>query len=252
MTALLQDKVIVVTGGGGGIGRSAAKVFARHGAKIIVTDRNEGTAHESAKLVRAEGGDARAFVADVTDEAQVQAMVGFALSAHGQLNGAFNNAGNANARAPTGELTADAWRATIDLVLTGVFLCIKHELPAMLAAGGGAIVSTASNSGIHGTPMLAPYGAAKAGVINLTKTIAVEYADRGIRANAICPGVIATPPIQAALDRGVDYSKVVRMPMGRTGQPDEVTELAAWLLSPLSGFVNGQAISIDGGQIASA
>lgn len=250
MTGMLQDKAVLVTGGANGIGAAGALVFARHGARVLVSDISGDGAEAVAKRIRDQGGEAVAATCDVSKEDQVAAMVDKAVATFGRLDCAFNNAGVGNAPKLAHDLEAPDWDPVMSIDLMGVWLCIKHQIPHLLRAGGGAIVNTASNAGKAGVPHLAPYGVAKAGVINLTMTVAVEFAPQGLRVNAVCPGVIETAPIKAAREQGIDYAAMLNIPMARTGQPEEVAELAAWLLSPLSSYVTGQAISIDGGMRA--
>lgn len=247
---MLEGKNALVTGAGSGIGRAAAELFARYGARVAVADINGAAADEVVSAIKAAGGTAFALTADVSDQGQADAMVEQAIEKLGGLDCAFNNVGIAHPLANTGDLALDTWQRTLDVTLTGTLLSMQAELRYMAPRGKGTIVNTASNSGKHGTPMLGGYGASKAAVINLTKTVAIEYAKHGIRANAICPGVIDTPPIAALAASGVDYSEIINAPMGRIGRSEEVAELAAWLCSDKSSYVTGQAISIDGGQSA--
>ncbi|WP_068072244.1 SDR family NAD(P)-dependent oxidoreductase [Novosphingobium lentum] len=247
---MLEGLGILITGGASGIGRAAAELFAGYGARVAVADIDLAAAQAVVESIEAVGGSAIALAVDTSDPVQVDRMVDDAVAWLGRLDAAFNNVGVAHPLHPVEELPLAVWERTMAITATGTLLSMQAELRHMVKAGGGAIVNTASNSGTHGTPMLGGYGASKAAVINLTKTVAVEYASRGIRANAICPGVIDTPPIAALAAAGTDFSQIINAPMGRIGTAKEVAELAAWLCSGRSSYVTGQAISIDGGQSA--
>lgn len=247
---VLEGMGILITGGASGIGRAAAELFVDYGARVAVADIDVASAQIVVDAIVARGGSAIALAVDTSDARQVDLMVEQAAEWLGRIDAAFNNVGIAHPLHPIDELPLSVWQRTMDITATGTLLSMQAELRHMVKAGSGAIVNTASNSGTHGTPMLGGYGASKAAVINLTKTVAVEYASRGIRANAICPGVIDTPPIAALAAAGTDFSKIINAPMGRIGTAREVAELAAWLCSGRSSYVTGQAISIDGGQTA--
>jgi NAD(P)-dependent dehydrogenase (short-subunit alcohol dehydrogenase family) len=244
---MLQDKVVVVTGGGSGIGEAAARGFAREGARVIVADLNAEQASAVAGRLKEEGFAAQALAVDVSREQQVASMVAHILSEYGRLDGAFNNAGVGPAPAATADVDETDWHRVLAVNLTGVFLCVKHEIGAMTKAGGGAIVNMSSVAGLRGVPMQVAYSASKHGVIGLTKTAAAEYARAGIRVNAVCPGVVDTP---ATRGLGVDWQKVIPVPMGRIAGAPEVVELVLWLLSDRSSYVTGQAYAIDGGMTA--
>jgi NAD(P)-dependent dehydrogenase (short-subunit alcohol dehydrogenase family) len=250
MNKMLADKVAIVTAAGSGIGEAAAIVFAREGAKVVVADVDPKGGEATVSQIRQSGGDAIFVQVDVSREEEVVRMVDTTLKTYGHLDCAFNNAGVGNKPTITTELTEADWHRVLNICLIGTWLCIKHQIPHMLK-NGGAIVNTSSNAGLRGLEGMGPYVAAKAGVLGLTRTAALEYASQGIRVNAICPGLINSPHIRAAGGRdGVDWSKRVKLPMGRPGEPAEVAELAAWLCSPLASYLNGQSISVDGGSSA--
>lgn len=242
---LLDGKVTIITGAGSGIGKAAAQIFARHGARLVLADITRARVQPVADLV---GGDTLAIGCDVTREDEVAAMVAAAVEHFGRLDCAFDNAGIGPPPIAVADLKLSDWKPVLDVDLLGVFLCLKYQAAAMHQ--GGTIVVNASNAGKAAVPMMAPYAAAKAGAIGLTVTAAVEYAAQHVRVNAICPGLILTETIQQVIDAGFDVRQGLQIPMDRAGKPEEVAELAAWLLSPLSSYVTGQAISIDGGSSA--
>ena len=243
---MLQDKAIIVTGGGSGIGEAAVRVFADHGAKVLVADIDADAADRTARSI---GNGAIGMRVDVTNEADAEAMVARALEVFGKLDGAFNNAGIGCREVLTHEHDAVEFRNVLDIDLLGVWHCMKYELKVMQEAGRGTIVNTASGAGLAGTPRLTPYAAAKAGVVNMTRSAAVEYGALGIRLNVVCPGPIRTRALIQALETmDLDESYFLGgLPMQRTGLPEEVGEAAAWLLSDYSSYVTGQAIGVDGG-----
>jgi len=252
MTGILEGKVALVTGGASGIGRATAVVMAREGARVAVADRAEADAAATVALINAAGGQAIAIGGDVTREADVAAMVARTVSAFGRIDCAFNNAGIAGrAVGPVGqrthELSQDAFDRMLAVNLTGVFLCLKHEVAQMLAqGGGGAIVNTASIAGLIGLATSAHYVAAKHGVVGLTKSAAIEYAQDGIRVNCVNPGYVATPMTKDIIEeRGQDI--LAKVPMRRFGVPGEIAEAVAWMCSDKASFMTGASHVIDGG-----
>ena len=244
----LTDKVIVITGAASGMGEACAHLFSKQGAKVVLADRDQTRGRNVAAAVNAGGGVAEFIATDVTDERAIEAMVDLAVRKFGGLDGAVNGAGIAGAPAPVASLTAAEWHKNLDIMLLGVALCMKYEIGAMLERGGGSIVNIASVGGLDGVPFMAPYSAAKHGVMGATKSAAFETARNRIRINAICPGMIDTPMYRNQLTEGVDYSGVVKnIPMGRFGEAAEIADTALWLLSDRSSYVTGQAIVVDGG-----
>lgn len=254
MSHVLKDKVIIVTGAGGGIGRESCRVLAAAGAKLILSDISEREGQATLDAIREDGHDARFIAADVGSEASVSALVEQTVSIHGRLDGAFNNAAVEQAGKPLAELTLAEWERVIRIDLTGVFICMKYQIPAMLANRGGSIVNTSSAASQVAFPNGSEYLAAKAGVIGLTRAAAVDYGARGIRVNALLPGVIRTPMI-ARLAEDPAFSDLFdrsreRHILHRFGEPSEIGEAAKWLLSDASSFVQGTALSVDGGFLA--
>jgi NAD(P)-dependent dehydrogenase (short-subunit alcohol dehydrogenase family) len=247
----LDGKAALVTGGGSGLGRASAIALARAGATVTVADVNEDGGKETAALVYEEaGGDAEFVRADVTRPDDVAAMVDQAVARWGHLDCALNNAGMTGASAPTADYELDDWNRAIALNLTGVFLCLKYELPAMLERGG-SIVNMASGAGLVGFPGLPAYVASKHGVVGLTKAAALEYASQGVRINAICPGSTRTPMLEGFMggDEQVERMMTRAVPLGRLGVPSEIAEAVVWLCSDAASFVVGHALAVDGGSV---
>jgi len=251
VAGLVEGKVALVTGGASGIGRASALALAREGARVVVCDVDEAGGAATAAAIRERGGVASFRPADVRSEADVEALVRHAVETHGRLDCAHNNAGVTGAAGPLHEIDRAGFEHTLAVNLLGVFLCMKHELRAMLTQGSGAIVNTSSGAGIVAAPGLAPYCASKHAILGLTKTAAVENARRGIRVNAICPGSTDTPMLRAALGSDPALEKRVAASQGgRLASPDEVAQVAVWLCSDRASFVSGESLVVDGGAIS--
>ncbi len=252
MTAELQGKVAIVTGGTSGIGRDAAVLFAKAGAKVVVAGRRESEGNETMDLVRAAGGDGLFVKTDVSQAGEVQALVRKTVEKFGRLDIAFNNAGIEGSFTPVSEQSEEDWDRVIDINLKGVWLCLKYEIQQMLKQGsGGAIVNMASVAGLMGFAGAATYCASKHGVMALTKTAALENARSGIRVNVVCPAVIETPMGERIF--GAPEMKKFALglhPIGRFGTPREVAEAVVWMCSDRASFMTGQSLVLDGGFLA--
>jgi NAD(P)-dependent dehydrogenase (short-subunit alcohol dehydrogenase family) len=250
MGSRFDGRVALVTGGNSGIGLAAARAFAQDGARVVLAARRKEEGADAVALIEAIGGEAAFVATDVTDSASVRRMVSFCVGTFGRLDFAYNNGGI------TGHVHTDVAAADEEMFdrvmatnMRGTWLSMKYEVPAILAAGGGAIVNCSSGAGLRGGPRSSAYYASKHAVLGMTKSVALEYAARGIRANAVCPGLTMTSIVETGFADAPDKLAYLRgrIPMGRSGQPDEVARVVTWLCSAESGFVTGAAIPVDGG-----
>lgn len=253
MQGRFVDKVVIVTGATSGIGREAAIRFAREGAKVVVAGRRQSQGDAVVGDIAQAGGEALFVRTDVADEASVSALVSATLERYGRLDCAFNNAGiGGESPKRTADHTKANWDAVLGINLTGTWLSMKYEIPAMLASGGGAIVNTSSIYGLKRSDMgHVPYAVSKHGVLALTKTAAYEYAKKGLRVNAVCPGWTHSEMIDPALETDAKFRAFVerQIPMGRVAGTGEIADAVLWLCSAEAAYVNGHALSVDGGVI---
>lgn len=249
MTKLMKDKSGLVTAAGSGIGRASAIALAKAGAKVMVSDVNEDAVKETVRLIEEFGGEAKYFMCDVSDEKQVKALVDETVAKFGKLDFAHNNAGINIGQTKIGEMDSAAWDKTLQVTLYGTFYSIKHQVNAMIKTGGGAIVNTASGAGIEGSPNMAPYTASKFGIVGLTKSVALEYGQQGIRVNAIAPGATITPAIEGWAKSSPDqYNAVLQgLPSGSMSTPEDQGNAVMFLCSDLSTQISGVTIPVDGG-----
>lgn len=247
-----ENKVALVTGAASGLGFATAKAFAESGASVVLADWNEKSARAAAEELTAQGHKALTIHCDVADDAQVEAMVDRTIAAFGRLDVAYNNAGVQNVLAETADTTREDFDRVMAINLRGVWSCMKFELRHMRKQGSGTIVNCSSLGGLVGGAERGIYHAAKHGVIGFTKSAALEYAARGIRINAVCPGLIQTPMSDQMVAAGQGEALRVMeksIPMGRVGRPEEIANAVLWLCSDAASYVTGQSISVDGGFI---
>jgi NAD(P)-dependent dehydrogenase (short-subunit alcohol dehydrogenase family) len=249
MEKIFEKKVALITGASFGIGQATAVAFAKRGAKVVVADWIEDKEEQTLKQIKAAGGEGLFVKCDVSNVAEVKAMIDKTIATYGRLDFAYNNAGIEGETAPTNDCTEENWDKTININLKGVWLCMKHEITQMRKQGNGTIVNCASVAGLNGFVGLPAYVASKHGIVGLTKTAALENAKLGIRINAICPGVIHTAMVDRVTgkDKEVEKQFTAMEPVGRMGLPEEVAEAVVWLCSDASSFVTGTAIPVDGG-----
>ena len=252
MTGQLDGKVVLITGAGSGIGRASALTFAREGAKVMVADLIVEGGEETVQLVKNADGEASFVKVDVSNAADVEAMVNKVVEVYGRIDCAHNNAGIEGQLASTHEYAEEMFDKVIAINLTGVWLCMKYEILHMLKQSSGAIVNTASGAGLVGTAGMSAYVASKHGVVGLSKTAALEYAKSGIRVNSVCPGLIQTPMVERLTNAQPQLGEalIAAEPIGRTGRPEEIAESVVWLCSDAASFVTGHAMSVDGGYVA--
>ena len=246
----LENKSILVTGAGSGIGRACAVAIAKAGGLLVLADINRAAILETAELIAGIGAETVVLDGDIANPAHCQALVDLAAERFGRLDGAFNNAGIESPIARIGDADEGVWDRSIAVNLKGVWLCLRAELRQMERQGHGSIVNTASVGGLIAVPDNASYAAAKHGVIGLTRTAAIEYVRAGIRVNAICPGLTKSAMTKRLAAADPNLMESIMPPMGRMGEPEEIAEVAVFLLSDRASFMTGQAIAIDGGTTA--
>jgi NAD(P)-dependent dehydrogenase (short-subunit alcohol dehydrogenase family) len=249
----MQGKVAVVTGASTGIGRAVAVALAKEGVNVVVADVDADRGEKVVVDLEAWGAEAMFVETDVADAAAAERLVARTLERFGRLDYAVNNAGIEGTQAPTHECDLDNWHRTIAIDLTGVFLCMRAELPPMLEQGAGSIVNMSSVAGLVGFAGIPAYTASKHGIVGLTRSAALEYATQGVRVNAVCPGVIRTEMVDrfTNADPQAAAQMVEQMePVGRMGTPEEIADAVVWLCSDRSSFVTGQAVAVDGGLVA--
>ena len=250
ITVRLKDKVAIITGAASGIGKATAKLFAEHGAKVVVADIDKDGGSQTVTQIQNGGNEAIFVETDVTLKVNTEKMVAQTVETYGKLDILFNNAGIAM-RLPVAELPEEDWHRCLDVNLTGVFLCAKAAIPAMLKNGGGSIINMSSIYGVVGADVRAAYVASKGGVTNLTRGMALDYAENNIRVNCICPGFVETPLVAGVIKTPEEYQALAdKHPMRRLGQPEEIAYGALYLASDESAFVTGIALPIDGGYTA--
>ena len=252
MTLDFQGKISLVTGAGSGIGRASAMAFARSGAKVVAADISASEGGQTVQKIKAAGGEAFFIQTDVAKSSEVQSLIQKTVQQYGRLDFAHNNAGTEGMLAPTADCTEENWDKILATNLKGIWLCMKYEISQMLKQGGGAIVNTSSIAGLVGLKGYPAYTASKHGIVGLTKVAALEYAKKGIRINALCPGLINTPMSdrQTGGNPQVAAQFIAFEPLGRMGTPDEVAQAALWLCSDASSFVTGHSLAVDGGWVA--
>lgn len=252
MSKLMQDKVGIVTAGGSGIGRASSLAFAKEGAKVVVSDINDEMGQETVNMIKEAGGEATYIHCNVSKEEDVIALVNKTVELYGRLDWSHNNAGIGVPAVPIAESNSSDWDRALQVTATGVYYSIKHEIPAMLKSGGGAIVNTASTAGLLGVENMAGYSASKWAVNGLTKSIALEYGKQGIRVNSICPGMTLTPAVEKWSQEAPEQAEYVKndIPLGKIGTPEDQANAAVWLCSDKAAYITGVNLAVDGGETA--
>ncbi len=245
----MKNKTVIITGAASGIGKATAELFARQGANVVVSDIDATAGKSTTESIVAAGGKATFFKTDVTKPEEMEALVAFAVKTYGQLDVAVNNAGIGGELNPLADMSIEGWHKVISINLNSLFYGMKYQIKAMLKNGSGSIVNISSILGSVGFAGSSGYAAAKHGVVGLTQTAALEYSAQGIRVNAVGPGFIETPLLNA-LDAEMKKQLVTLHPIGRLGQSEEVAELIYWLSSDKSSFVTGSYYPVDGGYLA--
>ncbi|MFX0064790.1 MAG: glucose 1-dehydrogenase [Candidatus Hermodarchaeota archaeon] len=247
----MKDKVALVTGGSSGIGQATALAFANQGATVVIASRNQDKGKKVVSEIKENDGDALWIKTDVSQSSEVKSMIQAIIDQYDRLDFAFNNAGTGGEGNLIENLNEKDWDLTINGYLKSVFLCMKYEIKVMLKSGGGAIVNNSSVDGLRGFPWDPAYSAAKHGVLGLTKSVAMQYATKNIRINAICPGWIRTPPVERIIENNPESESnmILHQPIGRLGKPEEVAEAVIWLCSNKSSFILGTNLAVDGGYL---
>ena len=251
MSRLFENKICLITGAGSGLGRTAAVLFAKEGGKLLLAGNDPDGLTETAALVKAAGTEVVVQITDVSKSADVQAMIKKCVATYGRLDVAVNNAGVEGERNHTADYSEDEWHKVININLTGVFLCMKYEIPEMVKVGGGAIVNVGSTASIGGVSRMPAYVASKHGLWGLTRTTAMDYGDRNVRVNAIFPGSFRTPMSERLFGADtIEATMKAATPMRRLGSVEEIAESIVWLCCDRSSFVTGAGLSVDGGKRA--
>lgn len=245
-----EDKVVVVTGGNSGIGRTTAIAFAREGAEVVIAARRENLGNEVVAEIKAAGGEAIFVKTDVTAPSDVENLFKLIMERYGRLDCAYNNAGTGQGVKRLANVDMDDWNRVMNTNLKGVWLCMKYELPIMAAQRSGVIVNCSSVAGVRGDEGVSIYAASKHGVLGLTKAAALENAHRNIRINAVCPGFIRTPMVDNMINRSpqMEANTMAKLPVGRLGKPEEIAGAVLWMCSDAASFMTGKEMVIAGGQ----